>query len=143
LYFLGLSFRNMVKALSFLIVVNKIYVSIWTWFKNTNHRNSLNRKIKEYIIDETVIKVGSELIYLLADCITKVWRNPCCWYIKGMKYVCCRAISVSSSKQVWITLCFIHWWYMISQNCRFLKLSHYIHYSWKKHYWKNNAIYKG
>ena len=55
----------MVKALSFLLVVKKIYVSIWNWIQKYKPKKfSYKRKITEYIIDEIVIKVGSELIYL-------------------------------------------------------------------------------
>ena len=53
LYFLGLSFRNTSKALSFLKI--KIsHVSIWNWLQKYRSRKYLkNKKIKEYIIDET------------------------------------------------------------------------------------------
>jgi putative transposase len=63
LYFLGLSFRNAAKALSFLHLVKISHVSIWNWIKKYKPKK-FNKKINEYIIDETVIKVGSELIWL-------------------------------------------------------------------------------
>jgi putative transposase len=66
LYFLGLSFRNTAKALSFLLLVKISHlVSIWNWiqkYKPKKYRK--NKKILEFIIDETAIKVGSELIWL-------------------------------------------------------------------------------
>ncbi len=63
-YFLGLSFRNPAKALSFLPLTKISYVSIWNWLQKykTKRKYLKNKKIKEYIIDETVIKAGSELI---------------------------------------------------------------------------------
>jgi putative transposase len=66
-YFLGLSFRNTAKALSFLLLVKISHlVSIWNWiqkYKPKKYRK--NKKIFEFIIDETAIKVGSsELIWL-------------------------------------------------------------------------------
>jgi putative transposase len=65
LYFLGLSFRNTAKALSFLLLVEIIHVSIWNWIQNYRPKRHLkNKKILEFIIDETAIKVGSELIWL-------------------------------------------------------------------------------
>jgi putative transposase len=65
LYFLGLSFRNTAKALSFLKIAKISHVSIWNWIQKYKPWKYLRiRKIKEYIIDETVIKVGSELIWL-------------------------------------------------------------------------------
>jgi putative transposase len=65
LYFLGLSFRNTAnKALSSLHLVKISHVSIWHWIQKYKPRKYLkNKKIKEYIIDETAIKAGSsELI---------------------------------------------------------------------------------
>ncbi|HEY6536314.1 MAG TPA: hypothetical protein VIY08_11055, partial [Candidatus Nitrosocosmicus sp.] len=65
LYFLGLSFRNTSKALSFLKIVKISHVSIWNWLqKYKPWKYFKKRKIKEYIIDETAIKSGSELIWL-------------------------------------------------------------------------------
>jgi putative transposase len=65
LYFLGLSFRITVKALSFLLLVKISHVSIWKWLqKYMPWKHVKNKKIKEYIIDETVIKAGSETVLL-------------------------------------------------------------------------------
>jgi putative transposase len=69
LYFLGLSFRNTAKALSFLLLVKISHVSIWNWIQKYKPRRYLkNKKIKEYSCiqkDETAIKDGSsELIWL-------------------------------------------------------------------------------
>ena len=35
-----------------------------TGYKSTNQRDFFTREIKEYIIDETAIKAGSELLWL-------------------------------------------------------------------------------
>ncbi len=65
LYFLGLSFRNTAKALSFLKIAKISHVSIWNWIQKYKPWKYLRkRKVKEYIIDETAIKTGSELIWL-------------------------------------------------------------------------------
>jgi len=66
LYFLGLSFRNTSKALSFLHIVKRSHVSIWNWIQKYKPQkiSSKKKKISEYIIDETLIKVGSENIWL-------------------------------------------------------------------------------
>jgi hypothetical protein len=65
LYFLGLSFKNATKALSFLLLVKiSHHVSIWSWiqkYKPKKYRK--NKKIIEFIIDETAIKDGSELVW--------------------------------------------------------------------------------
>jgi putative transposase len=66
LYFLGLSTRNVAKALSFLNIVKRSHVSIWNWIqKYQPKRITLQRnKIDEFIVDETIIKVGSQYIWL-------------------------------------------------------------------------------
>ena len=65
LYFLGLSFRNTAKALSFLKITKISHVSIWKWIQKYGPWKHLeNKKIKEYIIDETAIKAGSELVWI-------------------------------------------------------------------------------
>ncbi len=64
LYFLGLSLRNTSKALS--RFVKRSHTAIRDWIqKYKPERLSYNKtKISEFIIDETQIKVGSELIWL-------------------------------------------------------------------------------
>jgi len=67
LYFLDLSFRNAAaKALSFLQIVKRSHVSIWKWIQKYKPKKISPHKksISEYIIDETIIKVGSEYIWL-------------------------------------------------------------------------------
>ena len=66
LYFLGLSFRNTAKALSFLLLVKISHVSIWNWLQKYKPTKKCckNNKIIEFIVDETAIKAGSELIWL-------------------------------------------------------------------------------
>ncbi|HXT83306.1 MAG TPA: hypothetical protein VN704_03075 [Verrucomicrobiae bacterium] len=57
MYFLGLFFRNTVKALSFLNITKISHVSIWKWIQKYRPWIHLkNKEIKEYIIDETGIK---------------------------------------------------------------------------------------
>jgi putative transposase len=59
-YFLGLSFRNAAKALSFLLLVKISHVSIWKWIQKYRPWKHLKKKkIKEYVIDETAIKADS------------------------------------------------------------------------------------
>jgi putative transposase len=63
--FLGLSFRNAAKALKWFVKIS--HVSIWKWIQKYKPKKIFTkkkRKIDEYIIDETLIKVGSELIWL-------------------------------------------------------------------------------
>ena len=66
LYFLGLSTRGVAKAMFYLHRVKRSHVAIWNWIQKCNPRklSSKRKKIEEYIVDETLIKVGSELVWL-------------------------------------------------------------------------------
>jgi putative transposase len=65
LYFLGLSYRNTAKALSKRFI-KRSHVSIWKWVQNYKpERISFKRKkISEFIIDETQIKVGQDYFWV-------------------------------------------------------------------------------
>ncbi|HEY6535413.1 MAG TPA: hypothetical protein VIY08_06395 [Candidatus Nitrosocosmicus sp.] len=53
LYFLGLSFRNTSKALSFLKIAKISHVSVWNWIqKYKPWKYFKKKKIKEYVIYE-------------------------------------------------------------------------------------------
>ena len=133
LYFLGLSFRNTSKALSFLKIVKISHVSIWNWLqKYRPWKYFKKRKIKEYIIDETAIKVGSELIWLwvviesenkeiLSFCISKE-RNM---FIA--ERILSEAVNIYGKHQVSSDG---GTWY--PQACRFLRLSLHLHSSYEK-----------
>lgn len=64
LYFSGLSLRRTSERLSCFIKRN--HVSIWNWIQAYRPlKVSSNRKrISEYVVDETILKVGSEYIWL-------------------------------------------------------------------------------
>ncbi len=134
--FLGLSFRNTAKALSFLKIVKISYVSIWNWIqKYSPQKYHKNKKIKEYVIDETAIKAGSELIWLWIV-IEPIYREILSFHIskKRNMFVAERILSnvidkygkhqVSSDGGTWY-----------QQADKFLKLNHHLHSSFeKKHY---------
>jgi putative transposase len=65
LYFLGLSLRNTSKAVS--RFVKRSHTAIRDWIQRHKPEMLSSRKIRvtEFIIDETIIKVGSE--YLVMD----------------------------------------------------------------------------
>ena len=135
LYFLGLSLRNVVKALSYLHLVKRSHVSIWKWIQKFHPKKiSLveRKEVSEYIVDETVLKAGSENIWLwvatepengqfLAQTISKE-RNM---------FVAERFLSsiirdygkhaVSTDGGTWYP-----------QACEFLKMKHHIHSSMEK-----------
>jgi putative transposase len=60
LYFSGLSLRKVSQHLSAFIKRN--HVSIWNWIQHYKPQKLFHRKrrIYEFIVDETVIKVGTE-----------------------------------------------------------------------------------
>src|SRR3954462_5795448 len=64
LYFLGLSLRNTSKAVS--RFVKRSHTAIRDWIQRYKPEMLSSRKISvtEFIIDETIIKVGSEYIWL-------------------------------------------------------------------------------
>jgi putative transposase len=133
LYFLGLSFRNTSKALSFLHIIKISHVSIWHWIqKYKPKRFSHKKEIKEYIIDETAIQAGSELIWL--------------WVVIEPKYKEILAVDISKERNMFVAERFLSHvvnkygihsvssdggtWY--PQACRFLKIHHHLHSSFEK-----------
>ena len=66
LYFLGLSTRGVSKAIFFLNKVKRSHVAIWNWIQKYHTKKILSKrkKVREFIVDETLVKVGSEYIWL-------------------------------------------------------------------------------
>ena len=133
LYFLGLSFRNTAKALSFLLLVKISHVSIWNWIqKYRPWKNHKNKKINEFIIDETGTKAGSELIWIWVV-IEPTDKEILSFYISKERnmFVAERFLakvvevyglhSVSTDGGTWYP-----------QACKFLNLSHHLHSSFEK-----------
>ncbi len=96
LYFLGLSYRNTSKALSFLHIVKRSHVAIWKWIQKYHPQKiSIKRKmISKYIVDETHLNAGSELIWLWVAIDSKN-KQILALSISREKHVCChRTLSV-------------------------------------------------
>ncbi|CAN5784630.1 hypothetical protein BH23THE1_BH23THE1_24360 [soil metagenome] len=66
LYFLGLSLMNTSKASSGLHIVRRSHTAIRDWIQKYQPERMFYRrsKISEFIVDETLIKDGSECIWL-------------------------------------------------------------------------------
>jgi putative transposase len=130
LYFLGLSTRNVARALSFLHIVKRSHVAIWKWiqrYKPQKLSDKRRKKINQFIIDETQIKVGSQYIWL--------------WVAIEPKNCQVLALSISKERNMLIAERFLSsivgdygkkiistdggTWY--PQACRFLKLKHHLH----------------
>ena len=111
------------------------HVSIWNWWIQKYKPKKIHRKkkIEEYIIDETQIKVGSELIWLWVVIEPKD-REILSVNIKRTKHVCYRTFSgrhVHEYGEHLVSTTDGGTWYP-PQACQFLKLNHYIHSSFDK-----------
>ncbi len=132
LYFSGLSLRKASERLS--VFIKRNHVSIWNWIQKYKPKkiSSRRRKISEYIIDETLIKVGSEFIWL--------------WVAIEPKNREILALSISKERNMFVAERFLSdmvkehgkcpvstdggTWY--PQACRFLNLKYHIHSSFEK-----------
>ena len=132
LYFSGLSLRKASERLSQLFKRN--HVSIWNWIQKYKPLKiqARKRKILEYIVDETLIKIGSEYIWI--------------WVAIEPENKQILALTISKERNMFVAERFlsglikIHGKHAIStdggtwypQACRFLGLEHHIHSSFEK-----------
>ncbi len=125
-YFLGLSFSSTVKALSFFTHnKNKSRFHLEMDKEKPNRKRfQKKRKIKEYSCiqkDETVIKAGSELIWLWVV-IEPTDKEILSFKISKEKHVCGGGVnSVSSGRQVWKKSNFNRRWYLVSTSMQISK----------------------
>jgi putative transposase len=134
LYFLGLSTRNVAKAMFCFHKVKRSHVAIWKWIQKYHPRKILSKRkrISEFIIDETLLKVGFEYIWL--------------WVAIEPENRQILALSISKERNMFVAERFldglvkIHGKHCIStdggtwypQACSFLKLKHHIHSPYEK-----------
>jgi putative transposase len=134
LYFLGLSTRGVSKALFFLNKVKRSHVTIWKWIQKYHPKKILSKRkrISEYVIDETILKVGSEYIWL--------------WIAIEPENRQILALNISKERNMLIaerfisSLVQIHGEHPVSTDggtwypmaCRFLNLNHHINSSLEK-----------
>jgi putative transposase len=137
LYFLGLSYRNTSKALSFLHIVKRSHVAIWKWIQKYHPQKIYTKRkmiSKCIIVDETQLKVGSELIWL--------------WVAIEPKNKQILSLSISKERNMFVAERFLSsvvkesgmhittvstdggTWY--PQACKFLKLNHHLQSSYEK-----------
>ena len=132
LYFSGLSLRRTSQQLSCFIKRN--HVSIWNWIQKYHPQkiSAKSKKIDEFIIDETLFKVGSEYVWL--------------WVAIEPKNKQILALSISKERNTFVAERFISKLVMIygshpvstdggtwyPQACRFLKLQHHLHSYFEK-----------
>ncbi len=134
LYFLGLSLRNTAKAMFFLHKVKRSHVSIWNWIQKCHPRkiSPKGKEIGEYVVDETLIKTGSELVWL--------------WVAVEPENRRVLALSISKERNMLVAERFlsglvkVHGRHPVSTDggtwyppaCRFLDLDHHLHSSFEK-----------
>ncbi len=132
LYFSGLSLRKASERLSRMYKRN--HVTIWNWIQKYRPKQiSLKRKrVSEFVVDETLLKVGSEYIWL--------------WVAIESETSQILALSISKERNMLIAERFlsdivkIHGKHPVStdggtwypQACKFLNLNHHIHSSMEK-----------
>ena len=132
LYFDGLSLRKTSKALSRFVKRSHTAIRDWIQKYQPQKISSKKRMISEYIIDEALIKIGSDCIWL--------------WVAMEPKNKQILALTISMERNMLIAERFIsglvriHWKHPVStdggtwypQACRFLNLDHHIHSPYEK-----------
>ncbi len=134
LYFRGLSTRGVAKAMFFLHKVKRSHVAIWKWIQKHNPQmmSSKRKKTSEYMVDETLLKIGLEYLWL--------------WVAVEPKNRQILALSISKERNMLIAERFlsglvrVHGKHPISTDggtwypmaCRLLKLKHHLHSSFEK-----------
>jgi putative transposase len=132
LYFDGLSLRKVSKALARFVKRSHTAIRDWIQKYQPQRLTSNTKKIDEYIIDETLIKVGSELIWF--------------WIAIESENRQILAVSVSKERNMFVAERFLSnlvkdygnhpvstdggTWY--PQACEFLQMDHHIHSSLEK-----------
>ena len=132
LYFLGLSYRSTAKALSRFI--KRSHVDGWKWIQRYKpERTSYKRrKVSEFIIDETEIKIGKNYFWI--------------WVAIEPNNKTILGIHISVERNMFVAEQFLQGlvnkygkhpistdggtWY--PQACRFLKLKHHLHSLYEK-----------
>ncbi|MFB5599966.1 MAG: DDE-type integrase/transposase/recombinase [Nitrososphaeraceae archaeon] len=132
LYFLGLSLRNTSNALT-IFRDKRSYVSVWNWIQRFGSCQIYKRKrVSAFIIDETVIQIGSQHIWL--------------WICIGPIHSSVLGIYLSEERNMIVAEKFIRsliqkygkhtvytdggTWY--DEACNVIELNHYLHSSIQK-----------
>ncbi len=132
-YFSGLSLRRTAERLSSCFI-KRNHVTIWNWIQKYHPKkiSSKSTRISEFIVDETLLKVGSEFIWL--------------WVAIEPENRQILALSISKERNMLIAERFIsgvvkiHGKHPVStdggtwypQACKFLRLKHHLHSSYEK-----------
>ena len=117
LYFLGLSFRNAAKAFKWFIKISHVSTGMWIQkYKPKKIFTKKKRKIDGYIIDETLIKIGSEYIWLWVIIEPKDKEILAINISKERNMFVAERFSITYCKRIWSTSCFNRWWHLVSTS---------------------------
>ena len=89
LYFLGLSLRNTSKALVIFKDEKRSHIAVWNWIQRFGSCQIYNKRkrVTAFIIDETVIQIGSQHFWLLF-CIEPIHSSVLGIYISEERNIC-------------------------------------------------------
>ena len=128
LYFLGLSLRNTSKALAIFKDKKRRYVSVWNWIQRfAEYSIYKRRRVSAFIIDETVIQIGSQHFWLWF-CIEPIHSSVLGIYISEERNMIVAARFIKSLVEKYgkhTVYTDGGKWY--AETCKVLKLKHYLH----------------
>ena len=128
LYFLGLSLRNTSKALAIFKDKKRRYVSVWNWIQRfAEYSIYKRRRVSAFIIDETVIQIGSQHFWLWF-CIEPIHSSVLGIYISEERNMIVAARFIKSLVEKYgkhTVYTDGGKWY--PETCKVLKLKHYLH----------------
>ncbi len=116
LYFSGLSLRKASERLSQLFKRN--HVSIWNWIQKYKPKMVCTKikRILEYIIDETLIKVGLNYVWIWVAIEPENRQILALSTSKERNNAYRRKIHRRPSKESWQSSCINRWWYLVSPS---------------------------
>ena len=134
LYFIGLSLRNTSKTLIIFKDDKRSYVSVWNWIQRFGSCNIYKHKrVSAFIIDETVIQVGSHHHFWLWICIEPIDKSVLGIYISEERNMLVAEKFIRSLVENYGKHSEYSdggTWY--DEACNVLRLKHYLHSSFEK-----------
>ena len=132
-YFSGLSLRRTSQILSSHFI-KRNHVSVWNWIQKYKPQriSSKKKKFAEFVLDQTLLKIGSELVWL--------------WVAIEPANKEILSVSISKERNMFVAERFLsglleeHGEHPVStdggtwypQACRFLRIEHHIHSTYEK-----------
>ena len=106
--------------------------------------SSKRKNVAEFIIDETIIKAGSEYVWLWVAIEPKDKADSQADYIQGKKHVCCRKVYRMFDQDSWKTCGINRRWNFVSPSMQIPRIkASYPFIFREKSDRNNNSIYQG